>query len=74
MERVGSDSIDDFKLDLNYQEKKLRNFEEVKRSSSNQFDLSGYLKIDVTDTGMGISRKGLRKLFQNFGKLKDRNG
>ncbi len=34
----------------------------------------GYLRVDVIDSGIGISEQNIQKLFQNFGKLKDSNG
>jgi signal transduction histidine kinase len=32
-----------------------------------------FIKIDVKDTGIGISNENLQKLFMSFGKLKDSN-
>ena len=35
---------------------------------------NGYLSIQVTDTGIGISKPDQKKLFKEFGKLKDEDG
>lgn len=32
---------------------------------------NGFYKIEVEDTGIGISDEGQKKLFKTFGKLKD---
>ena len=32
------------------------------------------IKIVIEDTGIGISKKNLEKLFKNFGKLQDTEG
>ena len=29
------------------------------------------MRIDIIDTGIGISKRNEKKLFKNFGKLKD---
>jgi signal transduction histidine kinase len=34
-------------------------------------EANGFLKIEVQDTGIGISEANQKKLFKTFGKLKD---
>lgn len=42
--------------------------------SEDKKEEDGYIEIKVIDTGIGISEKNKKKLFKNFGKLKDKSG